>query len=354
MRRIGLIVVACALLPLSFTRTPEARDTIILEAENYAELVAPMRVARGDVQASGNTYLELPLGSGQGWRGLGTGSVTYRVAVALDGDYFVWGRFFWGDGCTNAAFMQVNAQPRIIIGNDAVFGVWHWVKALPQRMNGGINYITLSNHSDGIYIDKFVITNDPAYSPEGLGDGITYFYDGFAGCDADNTGSWTFVSGDWKVVKAVGDDAAGANDCLAQWNEAGGYALAGLDSWSVYSANLSMMCAKPALSGMVFGHCEGKGELRLLCQSDGRTARIWLEEHSGNEVIKLAEAENVPFMFDRWYTIGFQRAAGAIEVVVDDNQVFSVSYDHSITGKIGLVTVSGGGIFFDNVDVRFQ
>ena len=48
MRLTTMILLPLALLALSITRAPLHTTTVVLEAEGFAQLVPPMRVARGE------------------------------------------------------------------------------------------------------------------------------------------------------------------------------------------------------------------------------------------------------------------------------------------------------------------
>ena len=73
MRGILTIVFFASITALSVVRIPTQEQAIVLEAESYADIKAPMVLSRNDPKASGNAYVSLPLGAGQGWRGKGGG-----------------------------------------------------------------------------------------------------------------------------------------------------------------------------------------------------------------------------------------------------------------------------------------
>lgn len=353
MRAFLVILLSIALFGLSLVRLPAKTVSVVVEAESYALISAPMRAVKGDDGASGNAWVELPLGCGQGWRNLGGGSVTYRIEAPSASAYYLWTRTRWRDGCTNAFFLEANDGPRIVFGNDAVFNQWHWIRSQALPFSEGMNRIVFSNHSDGTALDKVIATNDPLYLPEGLGEGMSRFYDGFAGCDADNTGSWTFVSGKWRIVRDAADGAGGVSDCLAQWNPAGGIGLAGYPIWKDYSMKVSLMFSGPATAGILFNHAEGKPEYRLLWQQSDAGARLSLERYFEGRSEILAETGDAPGGYDRWHTLGFVRADGICRGFVDDKEEISAPLPGGVLGQAGVVTIDSGGVYFDNVDIRF-
>ncbi len=354
MRRASIVLLALLLAAFSVVRIPASIDTLIFEAESYATISAPMRVAHGDAKASGGAFVELPPGSGQGWRGQGGGTVTYRADLPQAGTYALWARARWNDGCTNAFFLSANGATPVVVGNDAIFGAWHWVKGQSMTLHEGLNYLRFANHSDGTALDKLVLTNDPRYLPEGLGEGITHFFDGFAGCDADNTGSWDFPSGKWRVIHAAGSGVGSVNDCLAQWSPQGGLALGGFSVWREYDARVKVMLSAPGTVALLFYYAGAQDTCRLVWESGEKTAVLRLERATVKEVRVLAETSTPLRIADHWYELGYSYGEGHLVCSLDGQPLLDVQYDGSTEGKIGLETVKSGGVYFDNVQVQFD
>jgi hypothetical protein len=338
------------MLALCVRPVPGDAFTFVWEAEGFAEIQAPMRIRVGEVEASAGKAIELPLGCGQGWRGKGGGRVTYRVDVPRAGQYRLWARALWKDGCTNAVFLSANDGPRFVFGNDAVFNSWHWVKGQQLTLDKGLNYLVFANHSDGIALDKFILTDDPFYVPEGLGEDISRFFDGFAGCDADNTGSWEFLSGRWRVLRGAGEGAGGANDCLAQWDSQGGTALGGFPAWHDYDAKVRVMLPSAGSIGLaVFRQADGSG-LRFECEvrKDGAYFRLLGREGP------LAEVSSPGNHVDRWIELALRFERDDVAGLVDGRPLLRASYDGPRTGQIALFSKGSPGAYFDNVDVTFR
>ncbi|MCX5769603.1 MAG: hypothetical protein NTZ09_04940 [Candidatus Hydrogenedentes bacterium] len=326
---------------------------IVMEAEAYAELVQPMRVARGDSTASGDAWVELPLGSGKGWRGKGGGRAAYRVDVPAAGRYAVWARAWWKDGCSNALFLQANDSPTLVFGNDAVFGQWHWVCSPSLQLGKGLNYIRFSNHSDGVRIDKLAVTNDVFYYPEGLADEITHFFDGFAGCDADNTGSWSFPAGRWRVVRNPGGTSAALGDCLAQFDSGGGAARAGNPLWHDYDVRVKTMLTGPGTVGVIFYQAGENDFCRLSWELNEVESALSLEQVSAGRTKVLCRQTLEGMTLDTWYDLAVTTGGGVVRAAMDGTESCRVDFECEPKGRVGLsATVSGA--FFDNVEVVFK
>jgi hypothetical protein len=353
MCRLILAASLLAVAGLSVTRVPPHTALVVMEAEAYAELVQPMRVARGDALASGDAWVELPLGSGKGWRGEGGGRAGYRVDVPIEGRYAVWARAWWKDGCSNALFLQANDSPTLVFGNDAVFGQWHWVCSPSLPLAKGLNYIRFSNHSDGVKLDKLIVTNDTFYFPEGLADEITHFFDGFAGCDADNTGSWSFPSGRWRVVRNPAGAAGALGDCLAQFGPGGGSALAGNPLWHDYDVRLKTMLTEPGVAGVMLFHAGENDFCRVSWELNEDSSAISIEQVSGGQSRLLCRQALDGMSLDTWYDIAVSTGGGAIRAAIDGIERCRADFAGERKGRAGLSTTSPG-TFFDNVEVIFD
>lgn len=352
MTRPVALAVAVALAAVSTVRVPP-QATVVWEAESYAEIAAPFALVREAAEASGGVYVELPLGSGQGWRNEGTGHVRYRIEAPRDGGYTLWARVLWQDGCANAFFVTVNGGERLILGNDAIYGQWHWVKLAPLRLRRGANLIEVANHSDGTALDKLVATNAPHYRPSGLGESITRFYDGFAGCDADNTGSWEFLTGSWSVLHHDDGAMGTANDCLAQFGDAPGLALTGYDTWNGYRMAASMSLRSVGTAGIVmFAGQDDALRLGLVITEEGARVQLCIVR-SGN-VDVLAETPVDLGFSDAWYTLDARIERGQVVGRLDGAVVLRAPYSGPSSGRTGLFTESCAAAFFDNVDVTFR
>jgi hypothetical protein len=342
---------ALALGALSLRLNPGMTERISIEAESYAAIAAPMEIVQGVAGASEGSSARIPMGSGQGWRGQGSGSITYRFETREPGRYVVWARTLWGDGCTNAFFLTANDGARLVLGNDAVFGQWHWVHSPALPLKGGINLITFANHSDGTALDKVIVTNDRVYQPEGLGEGMTRFFDGFAGCDADNTGSWTFVRGKWKVIGEGQNDTDG---CLAEVDPGGGLAVAGYAAWHDYDAGVKVRFSSRGAAGLIVFRNANADQLALSVNVEGDSAAIVLiHERAGSKRV-LGRGDIASFRFDDWYDIAIRQSDEGVVCLLDGDAVVSASYSGGRRGEVGLFVAETGGVYFDNVDVRFR
>lgn len=355
MRGISVALALAIAAVFSVVPIPPGNTMRVIEAEQYAEIAEPMRLVRGAEGASGKGYLEIPAGAGQGWRGKGTGKVTYRFDVPAAGKFVLWARTWWKDGCSNAFFLQCKGHSAVVFGNDAAFQQWHWVCSPVLTLEEGVNYLTFSNHSDAVRLDKLILTDDVLYMPQGLAEDITHFFDGFAGCDADNTGSWRFVSGNWRVVRNLGSET-GPTDCLAQFDRQGGTALAGFPVWNNYDIRLKAMVTAPATLSVLFYWIDERNHCRLACEVGETASMLKLETVSEGVSSGLCRAAAVSFSMGVWHDIHIAATGNTIVCGVDSADLLTARSGIDSTGRTGRlgVATSAGGVYVDNVEALFH
>jgi hypothetical protein len=179
----------------SFSETPEGLNTIVadlragsngfavryekeshtvptLEIENApasifltameAQLTSPMTgVARSD--AAGGFVIVARRGSGRGEKGgtvLNNGYATYKVNIPKDGDYRLNARVFWKNGDCNSFFYAWDDGKPALLGNDDVFGRWHWIQTESKRLKAGRHTLVIRNREEGSILDCMTVTPD--------------------------------------------------------------------------------------------------------------------------------------------------------------------------------------------------
>ena len=171
-----LTLVGVALLPQL-----AAAATICLEAEDALTNASPMVLVRTaspppGIKAvegsSGKAYLEVPLGVGKASKGK-TGAATFTVTIPADGAYTFWIRAFWEGECSNTFLLQIDDQAPFLIGADATYHAWHWIKypiskvTPPPAITKGTHTLTFIHREDGVRLDQFLLTSTPHFVPVG-------------------------------------------------------------------------------------------------------------------------------------------------------------------------------------------
>jgi hypothetical protein len=135
----------------------------LLEAEAPEEPPSGAMKLVGSNDASGNRVLEIPEAPGN----KGKGAARYRIADLPAGDYKLWLRVHWADGCSNSIGLASGTARTVIA--DEVFKKWHWLASpRPMTSKGGPMEFELRNLEAGVKIDQLLITPDTKYVPYGI------------------------------------------------------------------------------------------------------------------------------------------------------------------------------------------
>lgn len=137
-------------------------EFVVIEAENtLGAPTGPLAVIKAN-DASGNLVLSIPLGAEKG-----KGASVYAVPELPHGEYTLWSRVLWHDGCANSIGCIVDQQQIVI--SDEIFKRWHWVPTLKTiKLGGSGKRLRLCNREDGVMIDQLVLTRDADFVPYGI------------------------------------------------------------------------------------------------------------------------------------------------------------------------------------------
>ena len=172
--------VLCALLAAALRATAaRAGGAVCVEAEAAATVEKPMVLVRESAPpegikavegASEHAYLEIPQGAGNPPTN-NAGKAVFALDVPADGDYAVWLRAYWDDSCGNSFTVQVDDKPGFVMGEDATYRAWHWVRypvskmAPPPHLAKGSHTLTILNREDGVRLDQVLLSADKRFVP---------------------------------------------------------------------------------------------------------------------------------------------------------------------------------------------
>ncbi len=223
---------------VKFLAAPKHSDSgkyyIWIEAED-ANRILPSFEVDDDPLASGGKFLSHPEGTGSAWRKWtdsegnvtigGVGEADYVFEAPVEGDYILWGRVKWESGCSAAFYVDIDnltsrnkegyrqRGEQRTLGKSSTLDTWHWYSRHVFHLTKGKHTLKLSNQDDGSHIDKFLITNNFNYTPEGVVEWRTDF-----DTDAGKLINWKINSRSWslepdkdgtgKILRKTGDLAA--------------------------------------------------------------------------------------------------------------------------------------------------
>ncbi len=352
------LVAAAALLYLAESldlaaRTPDAEPgsapagdvTLFWEAEAATRVVAPFTTAL-DAQASEGGHLELVAGSRDG-------AALYEVEVDEPGRYTLWARTRWVNACRDMVRISVNGQHHSILGNDSLYGEWHWVRGRSYPFNAGTNTITVRDtgpfeaHFLPVQIDRFLLTNQDedearAFAERQLqGSGGPLLSDDFAG---DWRRRWTRVEGRWERRDPL------ALVFVAQATPGRGLLLAGAPSWSDYSVKAAERVAGRGALGVVLGYREDGDHVLARLRRDGAATHVELVAVAAGQESMLAAA---PLTLEpgTWVRLRAEAVGEVLQVVLNERVVLQADGVRAV-GRVGLYSDDLPGAAFDDVEVR--
>lgn len=162
--QVGLLAVGLMLLPLA-ARADNTK--ICVEAESATDIQSVLKaVTPGpSPKYSGKGFIHIPWDKNET---KGQGQATLKINVAKPGDYYVWARTFWENGCGNSISLSVNGQDRML-GEDGTYGSWHWVQNVTRvPLKAGLNTVILKNRETGVKVDQIFFCTDSEYTPTNI------------------------------------------------------------------------------------------------------------------------------------------------------------------------------------------
>jgi hypothetical protein len=151
---------------------------IWLEAEDGN--LSPPIVEDMDNAASSGGYIWVPQGSGNAWdSAYDSGYAEYAFEVPASGNYLIWGRVNANNGENDSFFVSIDGKD-YFLWDTQVSNTWVWDQLnnrggddpIVYYLEAGWHTLLVKQREDGTKIDKILITDDPEFTPEGLGDGI--------------------------------------------------------------------------------------------------------------------------------------------------------------------------------------
>lgn len=170
-----------ALLACAAPSVLHAGMNVLINAGGAQKINAPMRLvklndkeavkpAKPIADAADETYLEIPQGAGKPPEVNGDASLAFTIDTK--GTYYLWARVWWMDGCGNSFGMSIDGGKEFILGQDATYKKWHWVKIKARlsqlNLDAGEHVLKISNREDGVAINQILFTRNKRYVPVGI------------------------------------------------------------------------------------------------------------------------------------------------------------------------------------------
>lgn len=120
---------------------------ITIEAEDAKEVKRNFKIVPAN-DSSGDRIIESPNDSGKG-----VGKAVYEIKIPEDGQYRLFARVWWEDGCSNSMAVKIDDLPKVVLANE-IFKRWQVIEAVkPISLPKGKCKLTIIPLEDGIKID---------------------------------------------------------------------------------------------------------------------------------------------------------------------------------------------------------
>ncbi|RZK16371.1 MAG: hypothetical protein EOO43_14560, partial [Flavobacterium sp.] len=159
----SILVIISAFIVATSLRKIFLKNEIWIEAEDTKQILQPLRTSNFDGASKGAGI------TAQGNHFVTEGFAKYAFNIEKEGEYVIWGRCYWPTVCNNSFQISVDRAPLQVLGEDPTTKIWHWIRGPKYRLGRGKHELVLWNREEGSRIDKFLITSDPGYVPEGMG-----------------------------------------------------------------------------------------------------------------------------------------------------------------------------------------
>ncbi len=316
--------------------------TLFWEAEAAQQVAAPFW-SRNDPQASEGRYVEI-------FPGPGEGELRYEVQIEKAGKYHLWARTKWLHACRDMLQISINGTHHSILGNDSLYGTWHWVRGSTYTLHRGINTISVrdspyADNSQSVKLDRFLFTNlreddtyalvrGPLRKPAG-----PLVSDDFSGRWQEH---WSPLGGHWERR------AQASLMYLEQTTPERTFLLTRAPETAGYALEAALRTADHGMLGLVFAYRDDRHySIACLTQKRGGPVLQLLRISDGFESI-LAE-EPVPSRPGAWARLRVEVLGAAVEVFLNEMKSVSLSRGVVARGRAGLFSDDLAKAGFDDV-----
>ena len=172
-----LIILVLTFLAWRGVLRAEVAVPICFDAEDSTSLQGPMRVIklkakpekrRGQVSGDDfGAFVEVPWTEETRKKNAPKGMAVYKINVDVTATYYLWARTYWIHNCGNSIAVAFDDRPQKVLGQDSVYGRWHWVpKPVKFKLAVGEHCLRLIGREPGVRIDQFYLSSDPDYVPQ--------------------------------------------------------------------------------------------------------------------------------------------------------------------------------------------
>jgi len=337
---------------LAFGAAPDVpADAVVANASKAVMVREPCR-RREDASAVEGTAIVLPEKAG----GHGRGLAEFDIEIPERGSYCVWVRVRWRDSCGNSLSIMVDGGQTALLGEDHIYGAWHWVRAggpRPEKflLDAGPHRVTLLEREDGIAFDQVLFTKDGRYTPsapvgvDSITPPVRLFADDFSRSPGHGMEAWELGDGKWEIAFSF-DPNHIPNQYGLVGRATNGESLALVKGapWQGCRLEFSFSPVEPGLYGAVLDAGEkNTASVYIGMDMPGDSASLRIVGAGLEERVPLGDR----LRLKQWHRIVVERWAWVLRVFVDDDRVFSTADALPGSGLPGFFVRSGSAVFDD-------
>jgi hypothetical protein len=331
---------------------PSLPDGAIVLTAADAEFTAPFQRVVAPATPSSHAA-GIPQGAASAG---GTGRAALPFSAPASGMYSLWLRCRWMDSCGNSLSVSLDDSSPQTVGQDGVYGVWHWIRAGQIDLPSGDHRLTLAEREDGIEVDQALLTTDAGFTPSGpIADGrqsrdIRRFADAFDRSPGHGSPDWTFEKGDWRISFSLDPNRIPHQYSLEVTPGSGETAEAVLRGapWTGLRVECSVMAAPNTELGIAFRNGDGSpcDDATVVVPPNAGEARIGGMEVDTATAVLPADTLRP----NQWHRLVVERWAWICRVRLDDVPVLERT-DLAATPLIPCLTARAGTAVFDDVRI---
>ena len=342
------IPVVAAAVERAAVRLPDS--AVLIAASDRMQFKGAFHLREEPTAANGREVMLLD-GAGDG-----KGEARFEVELSAEKDYAAWVRARWRDSCGNSLALMVDGVFSATVGQDAVYGAWHWLRAggprgKPFHLGAGKHTVAVLEREDGIEFDEILFVPDGDFIPSGImggsesGPELRTFADDFSRSPGHGMEAWDLRGGKWEVAFSFDPNRVPNQYALVAKAEGGaGAAFVKGPAWKDCHMVFSLSPTAKGLCGAVVDAPEsGAGGLRVGFDLTGEKASLRV---TGEGIDECAPLGN-DYRLGQWHRVEVLRWGWSLRVTLDEKDVFTTRMRPVASGAIGFFIDSGEAVFDD-------
>ena len=329
----------CLILSIKVAGTVED-ISYFWEAESAEEIITPFEI-KVDPQTSGGRFVQVSSGEGK---------LIHNLWIERTGEYTLWGRCKWTNGCSDSVLVIINEEHKSILGNDANYDVWHWVEGSSCLFHKGYNEIIIEDVERTVQVDSFLLTTSKKENIQQIDKAAIKinerieFNDDFYGWEGWKA-NWTAISEKWEIKDEHN------LQYVEQISVEPSILFSGESFWRDYSVQAAVRVGDKGALGLLFYYQDIDNHYlaRIVVLGDSTVLQV---VRVVNGVDHILGEEEIPCKPNQWYLLRVEILGNDIQVLKNNKRILRVYDSHFNSGMVGLFTSKMREGNFDDVKVQ--